>query len=381
MSRHLPHRCWAEIDLDALRHNARACRAAAPAGCAVVAIVKAGAYGHGMNHVAPALRSEVDAFAVANLAEATELAAVPGCHDRRILLLSPLLPDERAPAIAAGFEIPVSTRSELDAYLRVAEATGKVAHLHAVADTGMGRMGAASDDFPDLVAAIRQVETGSGGKTLRLRGIATHLPSADEETDFTRGQVRDFRALLDRLRLPDGVDIHLANSAGVFAYPGEIDFATAIRPGLALYGVSPLPDFQAALRPALTWKTRLTLVRDVPAGTTISYGRTYTAPRPLRIATLAVGYADGYPRQLSGRGADVLIRGRRCPVLGRVTMDQVVVDVSDLPDSPIPGDEAVLLGRQGETEEIPAAEFAEKAGTIPWEILTGIGPRVVRAAV
>ncbi|MCB1087379.1 MAG: alanine racemase, partial [Verrucomicrobiae bacterium] len=160
-----------------------------------------------------------------------------------------------------------------------------------------------------------------------------------------------------------------------------IDFATAIRPGLALYGVSPLPDFQAALRPVLTWKTRLTLVRDVPAGTTISYGRTYTAPRPLRIATLAVGYADGYPRQLSGRGADVLIRGRRCPVLGRVTMDQVVVDVSHLPDSPIPGDEAVLLGRQGETEEISAAELAEKAGTIPWEILTGIGPRVVRVAV
>jgi alanine racemase len=149
-----------------------------------------------------------------------------------------------------------------------------------------------------------------------------------------------------------------------------------VRAGLMLYGSSPLREFQAQLRPALSLKTRITLIRDVPAGHGISYGRTFITPRPMRIATLGIGYADGYQRHLSNRGADVLIHGRRCPLLGRVTMDQIMVDVSHVGEATI-GDEAVLIGAAG-GEEILAGELAEKAGTIPWEIFTSIGTRVER---
>ena len=149
-----------------------------------------------------------------------------------------------------------------------------------------------------------------------------------------------------------------------------------VRPGLILYGSSPVPAFQPELRAALTWKTRVVLVREVGAGRSVSYGRAFTTDRPMRIATLAVGYAVGYRRSLSGRGAEVLIGGKRCAVLGRVTMDQILADVTALPEVAV-GDEVVLLGAQGD-EEILAGELAEKAGTIAWEIFTGIGPRVKR---
>ncbi|MEO7318579.1 MAG: alanine racemase C-terminal domain-containing protein, partial [Chthoniobacteraceae bacterium] len=147
-------------------------------------------------------------------------------------------------------------------------------------------------------------------------------------------------------------------------------------PGLMLYGSSPVPTFQPELRPVLTWKTRVVLVREVGEGRSVSYGRTFITERPMRVATLAVGYADGYQRHLSGRGSEVLIRGRRCAVLGLVTMDQILVDVTALPDVE-PGEEVVLLGAQGD-EKIPVVELAEKAATVAWEIFTGIGPRVKR---
>ena len=143
-----------------------------------------------------------------------------------------------------------------------------------------------------------------------------------------------------------------------------------------LYGSSPIPEFQARLRPALAFKTRVTIIRELPAGHGVSYGRTFITPHPMRVATLAIGYADGYQRHLSGQGADVLIHGQRCPVLGRVTMDQMMVDVSLVAEAAI-GDEAVLIGSSG-TEEILASELAAKSGTIAWEIFTSIGARVDR---
>jgi len=146
-----------------------------------------------------------------------------------------------------------------------------------------------------------------------------------------------------------------------------------------LYGISPLPEFQSILRPALTWKTRIALVRNMPAGHGISYGRTFITPRPMRVATLSAGYADGYPRHVSNRGAAMLVRGKRCPLLGRVTMDLMVVDVSHVPDAAV-GNEVVLMGRQGE-EEISAAEIAERAGTIHWDVVTRVGSRVRRVYV
>src|SRR5205807_2373535 len=149
-----------------------------------------------------------------------------------------------------------------------------------------------------------------------------------------------------------------------------------VRVGIVLYGISPLPEFQKLLRPVMTWKTRIALIREMPKGSSISYGRTFITPKTMRVATLSAGYADGYPRHLSNRDAAVLVRGKRCALLGRVTMDLIMIDVSEV-EGAAPGDEVVLMGRQG-NEEIPCAELAEKAGTITWEITTRVGARVRR---
>jgi alanine racemase len=152
-----------------------------------------------------------------------------------------------------------------------------------------------------------------------------------------------------------------------------------VRAGIILYGISPLPEFQKLLKPAMTWKTRIGLIRDMPKGSSISYGRTFITPRAMRVATVTCGYADGYPRHLSNRGADVLVRGKRCPLLGRVTMDLIMIGVSKIDNVQV-GDEVVLMGKQS-AEEIPCGELAEKAGTITWEITTRIGQRVRRVFV
>jgi len=223
------------------------------------------------------------------------------------------------------------------------------------------------------VEVVRKMQALPG---VAITGLASHLPVADEDEAFTRDQLARFHRDVARLR-ELGLDhpvVHVENSAGIIGYPAQA--GDMVRAGLMLYGSAPLPDFQPRLQAVMTWKTRVTLVRDAPAGHGISYGRTFITPKPMRVATLAVGYADGYQRHLSNRGAEVLVRGKRCPVLGRVTMDQIVIDVSAFPDVD-EGEEVVLLGRQG-AEEILAAELAQKAGTIPWEIFTGVGRRVER---
>jgi alanine racemase len=180
-----------------------------------------------------------------------------------------------------------------------------------------------------------------------------------------------------RKEVPGDYKAHVLQSAGTLAFndnPHEI-----VRAGVMLYGISPLPEFQEVLRPALTWKTRIALIRDMPAGHGISYGRTFITPAKMRVATLSAGYADGYPRHSSNRGAAVLVRGKRCPLLGRVTRDLMMIDVSGIADATV-GDEVVLMGRQGQ-EEISATEVADRADTITWEVITRIGSRVRRVYV
>jgi alanine racemase len=237
----------------------------------------------------------------------------------------------------------------------------------------MGRIGVWQEESEGVAKKIAALEG------LRITGIASHLPVADEDAAFTREQLARFHQLAGELRQRyfPGALLHIDNSAGALAFPAQA--GDLVRPGIALYGSAPLPEFHARLRPALTWKARVTLVRDVGPGRGVSYGRTFITERRMRIATLGVGYADGYQRHLTRSGAEVLLHGRRCALLGRVTMDQILVDVSALPEV-AEGDEAVLLGAQG-TEGILAAELASKAGTIAWEIFTGIGQRVVREVV
>ena len=255
-------------------------------------------------------------------------------------------------------------------------------NAHLKVDTGMGRIGVWWEEAVDVACAIASIPG------IRLTGIATHLPSADEDFNWTTEQLARWESLIAKLRASDIEPqvVHALNSAGAIRFAAALPKPVVdgvpvasgdiVRAGLMLYGSSPLPEFQSRLRPVLTWKSRVILIRDVPAGRGVSYGRTFITPGAMRIATVAVGYGDGFQRHLSNTGAVVLIGGKRCPVLGRVTMDQIMVDVSALPEAGV-GDEVVLIGRQG-GEEILAAELAAKAGTIAWEIFTGISARVSR---
>ncbi len=363
-------RCWAEVDLGALRGNLAAIRQQSAPGVALMAVVKANAYGHGVRPVVETLLEGVEMFGVANVAEARELKAQ--VSPRRIFILGPALPEERREIAESGFVPAVSSYEEAAAYSLFAGPGGRMA-LHLAIDTGMGRIGTWEDEAFEVAQAI------SGLPGVSLEGVATHLPVADEDDAFTRAELERFGALVKELAAR-GVRprwIHSENSAGLIGFPQQA--GNMVRVGLVLYGSSPRHEFQDRVRAVLTWKTRVTLVRELGPGRGVSYGRTYITPMRMRVATLAVGYADGYQRHLSGRGAEVLLRGQRCPVLGRVTMDQVMVDVSGLPRVQ-EGEEVVLMGCQGR-EEITAAELAAKSGSIAWEIFTGIGSRVARHCV
>lgn len=362
------HRCWAEIETTALRHNADVARAHLAPGGALLAVVKANAYGHGLAAVAKALETKADLFGVANLDEAIETRdALP----QPVLILGPALPSERAEIIERRFIPTISSAEEAREFSRLTN--GETVAVNCAIDTGMGRIGMTEE------AAIDELKTIASLSGVEIHSISTHLPAAEEDEGYTTDQLSRFQALVRQIRLavPGKYKVHALPSAGLLAF-ADANFEIA-RAGLMLYGVSPAPRFQDELRPAMAFKSRVVLVRDVAVGTSVSYGRTWIAPRKTRIATLSVGYADGFPRFLSGRGAAVLIRGRRCPVLGRVTMDLTMADVTDL-DSLAVGDEAVLIGRQG-AEDISAREVAERAGTIAWEIFTGIGSRVARVYV
>lgn len=358
-----PWRIRAEVDHDALRHNACAIRETT--GAELIAVVKADGYGHGGAAVARTLAPHAAQFGVATLGEAREIRAVVPGHD--ILILSPLLPEERAAAVRGGFVPVVSSAQEAQA---VVEAGGGLARVHLCIDTGMGRIGVWQDE---AIPAARAIAKISG---IEVAGISTHLPAADSDPDFTAAELEEWTALVRELRgvLP-GAKFHALNSAASLERPAHA--GDLVRPGLALYGISPLPDFQPQLRPVMTLKTRITLARDVGAGRGISYGRDFITPRPMRVATVAMGYADGYPRQTSNRGAEVLVRGRRCAVLGRITMDQFMIDATGLPEDAGPGEEVVLFGRQ-EDAEISVNEVAAWGGTISWDIFTRLGRRVER---
>src|SRR5437773_3808370 len=236
----------------------------------------------------------------------------------------------------------------------------------------MGGMGVPEDQALGVLKKISAVAN------IRIHSISTHLPVAGEDADYTRDQLLRFGEIMTQFRAAVPIDCKalVLQSAGVLAFVEAAGAFDIVRAGIVLYGISPLRGFQKLLKPAMTWKTRISLVRDIPKGSSISYGRTFITPREMRIATLSAGYADGYPRHLSNRDAAVLVRGKRCPLLGRVTMDLMMIDVSQIKDAVV-GDEVVLMGRQGD-EEISTTELAERADTITWEIITRIGSRVRR---
>lgn len=361
------YRCWAEIDLGALRHNVKVVRDRL-GSAEMLAVVKANAYGHGMAGVAEALANDAQLFGVANLEEAITLrAALP----HPIIILGPAIPQERSTIAERGFIPSVSTLEEAEDFNRLAR--GQPVEINFKVDTGMGRMGVPEGE---AVALFKKVAALS---KIKIHSISTHMPVSHEDADYTRDELSRFQKIVKQFRaeVPGNYKAHVLQSAGLLAF-NEPTFEI-VRAGIMLYGISPLPEFQKLLQPVMTWKTRVALVREMPKGSSISYGRTFITPRNMRVATLSAGYADGYPRHLSNRDAAVLVRGKRCALLGRVTMDLIMIDVSGIEDVDS-GEEAVLMGRQGDGE-ITAVELAERAETISWEIITRIGSRVRRVYV
>ena len=360
-------RCWVEIDRSALRHNAAVVRERI-GSAELLAVVKANAYGHGMVGVAQALAHDAQLFGVANLEEAITLrSALP----HPIIILGPAIPEERLTIVERGFIPTISTFEEAEAFDHATSEA--LVPINFKIDTGMGRMGVLENE---AVALFRKV---SALPKIYIHSVSTHLPVSNEDADYTRDELLRFERGVKQLRaeVSGSYKAHVLQSAGLLAFNREM--FDIVRAGIILYGISPFPEFQKLLRPIMTWKTRVGLVRDMPKGSSISYGRTFITPTTMKVATLTCGYADGYPRHLSNRDAAVLVRGQRCALLGRVTMDLIMIDVSKI-ENVQPGDEVVLMGRQG-NDEISCAELAERADTITWEITTRIGSRVPRAFV
>lgn len=364
-------RAWADISLDAVRANVTLLRQrAAPAE--VCAVVKADGYGHG---AVPVARAALDAgatwLAVAQVPEGTALRAA-GITEP-VLLLSEPRHDEVGAAVDADLAVTVYTAPLVEALSRAASARNRRLPVHLKVDTGMRRVGATPEDALALAVAV------DADPSLVLQGVWSHCAVADDPAPgFTAEQVSRYESLLGDLRAA-GIEVpmrHLANSAAAILHPAS--HYDLVRCGIAVYGVSPAPSMTGTdqLQPVLRLATEVSFVKSVAAGDGVSYGLRHVVERATRLATLPVGYADGVPRRLGLLGQEVLIGGRRAPMVGAVTMDQLVVDVG--PDSDVTiGDEAVLLGAQGE-ERITPDEWAQRLDTISYEIVCGIGPRVER---
>ena len=362
-----PPRVWAEINLAHLEHNLGVAAQYQPGE--IMAVLKAGAYGHGMRQVAKTLENipgdiSPTFFGVASVIEARELA--DDDIQTRIYLLGPSCPFEREEIVTRGWTPCISSMDEAQDFDLISgqSAQQKKLKVHLTVDTGMGRGGFLPNDL------IRQMDELAALAHLDIEGIGSHLPCADEDEVFTRSQFDEFDNLVEELGIERFRYIHLANSAGILGYQSR--HTNLHRPGLMLYGIAPIATYQDELKPVLSLKSRVSLVRTLPAGQGISYGRETVLEKDARVATIGIGYGDGYPRSLPPLETDIIIHGTRCPLLGRVTMDQIMVDVSDLPHCES-GDEVELFG-----ETILVSELARLANTIPWAVFTGITPRVSR---
>ena len=362
-------RTWAEVDLDALAHNYRLLRALAPRS-KFLGLVKADAYGHGAVTIAKKLESlGADMLAVACLDEAAQLrgagVAIP------ILCLGRTPPELAGELLRYGVTQTVGDLADGEALSEAAVRAGKKLTIHVKLDTGMGRLGFVRGDI-DNTAVLRDIQSLCALPGLEAEGIFTHFANADGSEEYTALQERRFR---DAVRaLGDGAHIHFkichcAASAAVINYSGT--HMDMIRPGIALYGYVPDPSMEnPGLKPVMTVKSRIAAVRELPAGSSISYGCTATLERDSKIAVLPMGYGDGLPRALSNK-LEVRVRDRLCPVLGRVCMDMCMADVTDLPDVKA-GDAAEVYG-EGLTDRA-----AQRAGTISYELLCQLTPRVPR---
>jgi alanine racemase len=363
----------ADIDIAAFTHNVSAVRARLAAPCELMAVVKADAYGHGASPLAAlALQAGATWLAIGRCDEGVQLR-LHGI-DAPILLLGPIWPDEIDALLAYRLTPVIGSVEEARLLQQHAKRRGQRVQVHVNIDTGMGRLGVQPQRLPAL---LHRMETLTH---LHWQGVMTHMATADlPDPRILQAQWQRFcravQTLHDRGVTP--CYHHAANSAALYRFPQT--HGQLVRPGLALYGAHPFDAPEAdRLRPVLSWKTRLVRIETVASGCGISYGHTFVTSRRSRIGTLSVGYADGLCRRLSNVG-EVLVRGRRAPLVGQITMDMCMIDVTDIPQAQI-GDEVVLIGAQG-GDRITVEAMASHCGQIPYEVFCGISARVPRRYV
>ena len=359
------------IDHSALRWNLAQIRNKVGPKVKILSMVKANGYGHGAAAASRTLGTAGgDAFGVATLEEAVELREAG--IQTPIIVLAGVYPNQIEQFLAHSLTPVVHEVVGLKQLEDAAQRLGATLNVHVKIDTGMGRLGFLAAEADCWIPELKKL------RALKLEGIFSHFSHAESvQGDYTRKQLEIFTGVVENFRrqnitLPL---VHLANSAATITLPAA--YFDMVRPGIMLYGVYPSPEMasQISLKPVLTWKTRILQLKKVPPESSISYGQTFITKRESMIATLPIGYADGYQRLLSNRG-QILVRGQRAPVVGKVCMDLTMIDVTDIRNVQ-QGDEVVLLGRQGDAE-ISADEMATWANTISYEILTSIGARVPR---
>lgn len=363
---------WAEINLDHIAHNVQAVQQTLPPGTAVMAVVKANGYGHGSGPVAKkALEAGAAYLAVSSVDEALELREKE--IDAPILVLGYTPPDKAELVVQHKLTQTLYQPEMLEALSMAAQKWDTLAKVHVKVDTGMGRLG-----FTGLDEALAFCQRTAATPGVELEGLFTHFATADEaDSTYADEQMARWLELLQKVKTA-GLEIpflHISNSAAILQYGNCA--GNLVRLGISLYGHYPSDEVprQVELRPSLRLVSQIVHLKEVEAGAKISYGATFTAERPLKVATVPVGYADGYSRALSNR-ADALVGGRRVPVIGRVCMDQLMLDVTDVPDAQV-GDEVVLYGEQG-AERIGLEEVAAHIGTISYEVCCALGRRVPR---
>lgn len=364
-------RAWVEIDLDALAHNVAELRSMLPVGCELMAIIKADAYGHGAQRVSARLQCEgIEAFGVATVDEGVILreSGLKG----EILVLGYTHPDNAH--LLSNFDL---SQIVVDAaYANALNRTGYMINVHIAIDTGMHRLGIFSSDFDEI-------ESIYSYKNLTVKGVASHLSSSDslDESDlkFSHMQIERFSAIVGKLK-HKGYNVgklHIQASDGLFNYP-EIKY-DYVRVGIALFGVMSHDydvNMKPVLRPMLSIRAFVAQVRWIGAGESVSYGRIFTSDKPTKIATVCIGYADGIPRQMSGNGGVCIVRGHKVPIVGRICMDMLMLDVTEV-DSVIAGDIATFIGSDA-SEEIRCEYVAAASGTITNDILCRLGSRLPR---
>ncbi|MDP2911039.1 MAG: alanine racemase [Candidatus Omnitrophota bacterium] len=359
----------AEIDLDAIRHNLEIVSHIVKGDTRILGVVKADAYGHGIKEVSKAIVDYVDYFGVASLDEAGVLREIG--IKKPILVIGAILPQEAEGVLKFNVIQTVSDLEIPGKLSKLAAAKNKKIKVHVKIDTGMGRIGFWHEEAAEFIKKIALL------RNIIIDGIFTHFPDAEADKVFTHNQIRNFKRLIENLWAND-IYIPVKHTANSMAL---IDFKDShmnmVRPGLMMYGIYPKQSLMKniLLKPALTLKTKITYVKSVPKGRSISYGMTYITKKPTKIATIPVGYGDGYSRHFSNK-AHVLIRGVRCPIAGKVCMDMCMVDVGHLKNVKV-GEDVILIGSQA-GEIIRAEELAKLINTIPYEVLCNIGRRVPR---